>query len=315
MVMTSRKIYVGIDVSKNNLDVYVRSLKLSKCFSNSPEGIKALVNFLLEVKPSIVLLEATGGLEQKAARAMLESSLRVSVINPKRARGFANACDLAKTDKIDAAMLADFAYAFKDKLQFMVLSDESSLKIKALSTRRRQLLKTQTQEMNRLRWVDEPMVIESVKVFLEFIEQQISEIDSAITVLINQNELWTQKAKILQSSPGIGKVTANMLIASLPELGLIHKKKVTKLVGLAPINSDSGDHKGKRSIKGGRFPVRAALYMATLTATRYNPKIKAFYQKLLAKGKPKKVALTACMHKLLHILNAMLAKMEVWKLA
>lgn len=313
--MISRRIYVGIDVSKKNLDVYVRSLKLSKSFNNAPEGIKALVEFLLEIKPSIVLLEATGGLEKKSVQSMLENSLRVSVINPKRARGFANACDLAKTDKIDAAMLADFAYAFEDKLQFMVLSDESSIKIKALSTRRRQLLKTQTQEKNRLRWVDEPMVINSVKKVLEFLEQQIAEIDAAITVLIKENELWNQKASILKSSPGIGKVTANMIIASLPELGAIHKKKVTKLVGLAPINNDSGDHKGKRSIKGGRFPVRAALYMATLSATRYNPKIKAFYQKLLAKGKPKKVALTACMHKLLHILNAMLAKMEVWKLA
>ena len=271
--------------------------------------------FLLEIKPSIVLLEATGGLEQKAAIGMLESSFRVSVINPKRARGFANACDLAKTDKIDAAMLADFAYAFEDKLQFMVLSDPSSLKIKALSTRRRQLLKIQTMEKNRLRWVDEPLFIDSIKKMVRAIEQQIAEIDSSITGLINENDKWNQKSKILCSFQGIGKVTANVIIASLPELGAIHKKKVSKLVGVAPINSDSGDHKGKRSIKGGRFPVRAALYMATLSATRHNPKIKSFYQKLLAKGKPKKVALTACMHKLIHILNAMLAKGEVWKSA
>lgn len=313
--MTSRKIYVGIDVSKKNFDVYVRFLKLSRSFSNCPAGIKALLEFLLEIKPSIVLLEATGGLEQKAAIAMLENSLRVSIINPQRARGFANACDLAKTDKIDAAMLADFAHAFEDKLQFMVLSDAPSLKIKALSTRRRQLLKIQTMEKNRLRWVDEPLFIDSIKKMLEAIEQQIAEIDSAITELINENDKWNQKSKILQSFQGIGKVTSNMIIASLPELGTIAKKKVAKLVGVAPINSDSGDHKGKRSIKGGRFPVRAALYMATLSATRHNPKIKAFYQKLLAKGKPKKVALTACMHKLLHILNAMLNKMEVWKFA
>jgi transposase len=313
--MTSRKIFVGIDVSKKILDVYVRSLKLSKCFSNCPEGIKALLEFLLELEPSVVLLEATGGLEQKAARAMLVSSLRVSVINPKRARGFANACDSAKTDKIDAAMLADFAYAFEDKLQFMVLSDESSLKIKALSTRRRQLLKMQTQEKNRLKWVDEQIFIDSIKNMIQFLEQQISEIDSVITGLINENDKWNQKTKILISIPGIGKVTANVIIASLPELGAIAKKKVAKLVGVAPINSDSGDHKGKRSIKGGRFPVRASLYMATLSATRYNPKIKAFYQKLLAKGKAKKVALTACMHKLIHILNAMINKMEVWKFA
>jgi transposase len=310
--MTSRKIYVGIDVSKKKLDVYVRSLKLSKCFSNCPDGIKALLDFLLEINPSIVLLEATGGLEQKAARAMVENSLRVSVINPKRARGFANASDLAKTDKIDAAMLADFAYAFEDKLQFMVLSDPSTLKIKALSTRRRQLLKSQTQEKNRLRWVEEQFIIDNIRKSLAFIEEQIAEIDSAITLLIKENEQWEKKSKVLQSSPGIGKVTANMIISSVPELGVIAKKKVSKLVGVAPLNCDSGEHKGKRSIKGGRFPVRAALYMATLSATRHNPVIKAFYQKLLDKGKPKKVALTACMHKLLHILNAMLAKMEPW---
>lgn len=311
--MTSRKIYVGIDVSKNKLDVYVRSLKLSKSFSNCPDGINALIEFLLSINPYIVLLEATGGLERKVSQEMLSKSFRVSIINPKRARGFANACDLAKTDKIDASMLADFAYAFEDKLQFMVLSDKSSIKIKALSTRRRQLLKIQTMEKNRLRWVDEEIFIDSIKKMIKVIEEQIKEIDCAITKLINENDNWSKKSKILQSVKGVGKVTANIIISSLPELGNIAKKKIAKLVGVAPINSDSGEHKGKRSIKGGRFPVRASLYMATLSATRHNPIIKAFYQKLISKGKPKKVALTACMHKLIHILNSMLNKMEVWK--
>lgn len=303
-------IYVGIDVSKNSLDVYVRSLNISRKFSNDESGIKELTDFLVNINPSLILLEATGRLEQDAAISLATSSLRVSIINPKRARDFARAANLAKTDKIDAAMLADFACAFVDKLDLMLISDKFSVKIKDLSTRRKQLLKMQSQEKNRLRWIKDEIFISSINTILEVLNNQIAEIDLTISKLISENDSLKKKSEILQSVPGIGKVTSNILIASLPELGSLTKKKIAKLVGVAPINNDSGEFKGKRSIKGGRYTIRAALFMATLTAIKHNIVIKDFYNKLLSRGKAKKVALVACMHKLIHIVNAMLAKQQ-----
>jgi transposase len=309
--MTSSKIFVGIDVSESKLDVYARPLKIFKTFSNSMEGIKELILFLFELKPTLILLESTGNLEQQATQEMLKVHLPVSVINPSRARKFAQAADKAKTDKIDAQMLADFAHAFEPDV--ISLKDEATIKIKALSTRRRQLLKIQTAEKNRLKRTYDKLAVDCINKMLSFIKGQIFEIDAEVSKLIEVNESWKQKSEILISVPGVGKVTSNQLISSLPELGAMSKKKVSKLVGVAPINNDSGKHKGKRTIKGGRFPVRAALYMAVLSAIKHNPKIKAFYQHLIAKGKLPKVAITACMHKLIHILNTMIYKMEPWK--
>jgi len=309
----SQKVYVGIDVSKKNLDVFVSGLNIFKSYGNDDLGIKDLKDFLLPLSPALVLLESTGGLEQNAARALAQCFLKVTIVNPQRARRFAQAADLAKTDKIDAKMLSNFAYAFEDKLEVFKVLDDVSLKLKALSTRRNQLMKMKTQEKNRLRWVTEDSVIGDIKDMLDLISKKLKKLDEEVSSLIKANQAWSKRSEILQSSPGIGKVTSNALISCLPELGLGAKKKVSRLIGLAPINSDSGTHKGKRSIKGGRFNVRASLYMAVLSATRHNPVIKEFYQRLLAKGKPKKVALVACMHKLIHILNSMLAKGEKWK--
>ena len=309
----SQKLYVGIDVSKKTLDIFVSGLNIFKSYANDDLGIKELKDFLLPLSPALILLESTGGLEQNAAIALAQCFLKVTIVNPQRARKFAQAADLAKTDKIDAKMLSHFAYAFADKLEVFKVLDDVSLKMKALSTRRNQLMKMKTQEKNRLRWVKEEWVIADIKDVIDLISKKLKKLDEEVSSLIKANQSWSERCDILISYPGIGKVTSNLLIGSLPELGITPKKKVSRLIGVAPINSDSGTHKGKRSIKGGRFNVRASLYMAVLSATRHNPVIKEFYQRLLAKGKPKKVALVACMHKMIHTLNSMIAKGEKWK--
>lgn len=311
--MVSRKIYVGIDVSKKNLDVYISLNNMSKSFVNCTKEIEELVSFLVEIKAYLIVIEATGGLEKEIVDLMIEKGLRVTKINPIRARRFAEASNLAKTDKVDAKMLCKFGYAFESNLEIVKKLDGKEDKIKELSTRRKQLLKIKVQEFNRSRWIKDSDLLNSIKRVNCLIEEEIKLIEIKIRELIKSSDKLNNKFNIIKSFPGMGEKTTNQVIGSLPELGSIEKKKIARLVGVAPINNDSGMFKGKRSIKGGRFHVRASLYMATLSATRHNPQIKAFYQKLLSKGKLKKVALIACMHKLIHILNSMVANNVMWQ--
>lgn len=311
--MKSSKVFIGIDVSKKKLDLYVKPLDIFRQFNNDIEGIKLLVEFVTSLKPDLILLESTGKLEENVSISLLENSLKVSVINAKRARDFARACNLSKTDKIDAKMLSDFASIFEDKLPLSILQSENERELKNLSTRRNQIIKMQTQEKNRLRWVRDEIVKKNIEKTLEFFYNQIAEIDSLISELVIKDDKLNDMSKILQSFPGIGKVTSNKIISSLPEIGSLSNKKISRLVGVAPINNDSGTFKGKRTIKGGRFDIRASLYMPTLSAIKSNSKIRNFYQKLVNNGKLKKVAIIACMHKMIHILNVMVNKKEPWK--
>lgn len=307
----SEKQWVGIDVCQKNLDVYIRPLEKLFQVTNDEVGISKLVQTLKNIQPDLIVLEATGGMEIDAAEKLTQAGLAVAVINPRQARDFAKATGkLAKTDAIDAKVLAHFAEAIRPEVR--QISDESSRNLEDLVARRRQLSDMITAEKNRRRGKTNS-VQASIDEHIEWLKQQLKEIESQIKSAIAINEDWQQKMKLLTSVPGIGEVVAVTLISSLPELGQISHKSISYLVGVAPLNKDSGKFRGKRKIWGGRAKIRCVLYMATLVAVRFNPLIKAFYERLISKGKLKKVALTACMHKLLIVLNAMMKNNRVWK--
>jgi transposase len=289
-MMTEKRVtWVGIDVSKRYLDVYIRPQGQTLRVSNNQSGIIELGKKLQSIKPELIVLEATGGMEIDVAQHLSTQKLAVSTINPRQARDFGKATGrLAKTDAIDAQVLAHFAEAIRPRITMMM--DEKSTKLKDLVTRRRQLVEMISAEKARL-----------------------SGKQGSIKQDIQDHLEWTEKVAQLKSVPGIGQVSATTLVASLPELGQLSGKQISCLVGLAPLNRDSGQFRGKRMIVGGRAAVRCALYMATLVGIRFNPVIKAFYERLLTQGKLKKVALTACMHKLLIILNAMVKTGNSWQ--
>jgi transposase len=302
--------WVGIDVCQKYLDVYVRPLDKLFQVTNDEVGITQLVQTLVEIQPKLIVLEATGGMEIDAAIKLTEAKLAVAVINPRQARDFAKATgQLAKTDAIDARILAHFADAIRPEVRQM--SDESSRQLEELVARRRQISEMITAEKNRRRGKTNS-VQSSIDEHIEWLKKQLKEIELQIKSALALNENWKQKMELLTSVPGIGEVVAVSLISSLPELGTISHKSISYLVGVAPLNKDSGKFRGKRRINGGRAKIRCVLYMASLVAVRFNPVIKAFYERLLAKGKLKKVALTACMHKLLIILNAMMKNNQTW---
>jgi transposase len=307
----SEEQWVGIDVCQKYLDVYVRPIGKLFQVTNDKVGISKLVQTLAEIQPELIILEATGGMEINAAIKLTKAKLAVAVINPRQARDFAKATgQLAKTDAIDARVLAHFADAIRPEVRQM--SDESSRQLEDLVQRRRQLSEMITAEKNRRRGKINS-VQSNIDEHIEWLEKQLKEIESQIKEAIALDDNWQQKMKLLTSVPGIGEVVAVTLISSLPELGKISHKSISYLVGVAPLNKDSGKFRGKRKIWGGRAKIRCVLYMATLVAVRFNPPIKAFYERLLQKGKLKKVALTACMHKLLIFLNAMMNKNQVWQ--
>lgn len=307
----SEKQWVGIDVCQKNLDVYIRPLEKLFQVTNDEVGISKLVQTLKNIQPDLIVLEATGGMEIDAAEKLTQAGLAVAVINPRQARDFAKATGkLAKTDAIDAKVLAHFAEAIRPEVR--QISDESSRNLEDLVARRRQLSDMITAEKNRRRGKTNS-VQASIDEHIEWLKQQLKEIESQIKSAIAINEDWQQKMKLLTSVPGIGEVVAVTLISSLPQLGQISHKSISYLVGVAPLNKDSGKFRGKRKIWGGRAKIRCVLYMATLVAVRFNPLIKAFYERLISKGKLKKVALTACMHKLLIVLNAMMKNNRAWK--
>ena len=307
----SEKQWIGIDVCQKYLDVYVRPSSQSFQLTNDEVGISKLIQALNKIQPELIVLEATGGMEIDAAIKLTTAGLSVAVINPRQARDFAKATgQLAKTDAIDAKVLAHFADAIRPEVR--QISDESSRQLEDLVARRRQISDMITAEKNRRRGKTNS-VKTSIDEHIEWLKEQLKEIESQIKSAIAANTDWQQKMDLLTSVPGIGEVVAVTLISSLPELGTISHKSISYLVGVAPLNKDSGKFRGKRRIWGGRVKIRCMLYMAALVAVRFNPVIKAFYERLLQKGKLKKVALTACMHKLLILLNAMMNKNQSWQ--
>jgi len=309
--MYTNEIFVGIDVSKETLDIAVRPTGEQWQVANAKADFPALVTRLQALAPTLIVLESTGGWERPAAHALLYAGLPTSVVNPRHTRNFARATGaLAKTDKLDAHHLAHFAAAILPKLS--VPLDPASEALQAAIKRRRQVINIRTAELNRLGTVSDPAMRESLNHHIAWLSAEQEALEEYITQLVTRNPRWQAQVEHLLTVPGVGMVTATTLIARLPELGQINRKAIAALVGLAPFNRDSGRSRGPRSTWGGRADVRAALYMATFTAIRWNPKIKAFYERLLAAGKVKKVALVACMHKLLIILNTMVKNGTAW---
>jgi transposase len=302
--------YIGIDVAKAYLDLAVHPKSDPWRVSNDEAGINAIVAHLQELTPTLVVLEPTGGLELPLTAALAAGGLPVAVVNPRQVRDFAKATGrLAKTDRLDAQVLAHFAQAVQPTPR--PLPDAQTQELAALLARRQQLVQMLTAEKNRLGTTRAP-VRQRVRAHIRWLEQELADSDRLLRNTIQESPVWRAKDDLLQGVKGIGPVVSVTLMAELPELGTLDRKQIAALVGLAPLSRDSGLLRGKRRIWGGRARVRAALYMATLVATRHNTVIKPFYQRLLAAGKVKKVALTACMRKLLTILNAMLKANRPW---
>jgi transposase len=308
--MNGTESFVGIDVSKAELDVYVRPDGRHWTVRNDAEGHAQLARRLRPIAPTLIVLEATGGLERPASYTLTEAKLPVVVVNPKRTRDFARSLGLlAKTDRLDAQALAHFADSVRPELRD--LPDQETQDLSAKLARRRQLTDMLTAERNRLHTA--PSAIEeSIQAHIIWLQDQLTALQEELDVLIQANTQWQAQVKQLAAVKGVGPITAYTLTADLPELGQLNRKQIAALVGVAPLNNDSGSRRGKRFVQAGRATVRTALYMAALSASRFNPTIKAFYERLTDAGKPKKVALTACMRKLLTILNAMVKNGTDW---
>jgi transposase len=297
--------YIGLDVSKNYIDLHQLPRKRGARFTYEPEGISKLITYLKRRKPTLIVMEATGGYETKVAAEVAAAGLNVAVVNPRQVRNFARALGiLAKTDSIDAAVLARFAQDVRPEAR--KLPDPEERALKAFVSRRRQLVDILVAEKNRLYRATSSPVKDSLKMTISFIQNQIDDLDQDIKSTIQNSPAWREKDNLLKSVPGIGDKTSCALLAQLPELGKLNRRQIASLVGVAPMNRDSGTLRGKRMITGGRKSVRNALYMAASTARRFNPVIKAFYLRLRKAGKSYKVAITACMRKLLIIINSML---------
>jgi transposase len=310
--MTEAETYVGIDVSKARLDVAVLPGEQTWSVANDDKGITELADKLKGLTPKLVLLEATGGLERRVLARLAGGGLPAMAINPRNVRDFAKSLGkLAKTDRIDAIILGRFAQAVRPELR--PIADEQSQELQTLLTRRRQVVEMITAEKNRLFATDQSRTRRRIKEHIEYLQKSLNINDYDLEQSIKQMPIWLEKVDLLESVPGVGRVTASTLVALLPELGTLGRKQIAALVGVAPFNRDSGTLRGRRTVWGGRATVRAVLYMAALTSTRWNPAIKALYRRLKAAGKPSKVALVACMRKLLTILNAMLRTRAPWR--
>ena len=303
--------YVGIDVSKATLDVDCLPVSAPQQFANDTQGIAALVKSIKGSDVQRIVLEATGGYETAAAAALAAAGLPVVVINPKRVRDFAKAKGiLAKTDRLDAQVLAAFGRDIAPPVR--ALPDQAQRELAELLDRRMQLVAMRAQEKARLSTVL-PIAQRDIEQHIAWLDNRIKKFDADLDKRLRATNVWKDKVKLLDSVPGIGKVSIFTLLARLPELGALNRAKIAALVGVAPFNDDSGKRRGQRYIRGGRTDVRCVLYMATLTAKRCNPAIKQFFDHLIANGKPFKVAMTACMRKLLTILNVMIKNEEPWK--
>jgi transposase len=313
----TEKVYVGIDVCKARLDVVL--LPSGESFSsvaNDEEGLQELAGKLLTADPALAVLEATGGLERPLAASLAASEIACAVVNPRQARDFAKAIGkLAKTDKIDAGVLARFAEAIRPEPK--APPEAEAMEFRAILARRRQIIQRQIIQMmvaekNRLGASASKKVRSRLEAHIRWLEKELARIDRDLEEAIEESPTFKENEALLRSVPGVGPVLCRTLLAELPEVGSLSPRELSALVGVAPLNRDSGAFRGRRGVWGGRARVREALYMAALIASRHNPAIKRFYERLLASGKPKKVALVACMRKLLTILNAMMRDRTPW---
>jgi len=313
-IMSKKKTFIGIDVSKEFLEVAVHQRETRFAVANKETEFPKLLTELISLRPKRIVLEATGGLEIPVVSILFAAGLPVVVVNPRQIRDFARSTgQLAKTDRLDATVLAHFAAAIQPELRHV--KNEAELELDALVTRRRQLVEMLAAEKTRLSSTATAPMRAEVRVHIEWLEQRLEDIDEQLRKRITESAVWRVKDDLLQSVPGIGPVTALALVADVPELGQLNRHQVAKLVGVAPLNRDSGKLRGTRHIFGGRQAVRNTLYMAIQSAVRHNPDIKEFYERLLASHKPKKVALVACMRKLLTIVNTMIKTNTKWQLA
>ncbi len=294
------------------LDIAITPTGEAWSVPNSTEGVLQLIAKLREISPTLVVLEATGGLERRAVAALAGAALPVVAVNPRQVRDFAKATGrLAKTDAIDAAVLALFADRIRPQVR--PLPDEETQELEALVVRRRQVVDMITAEKSRLSAAPpSKRVRTAIGKTIKWLQKQLEEIDNDLDSSIRNSSVWREKDALIQSVPGVGKVLSRTLLSLVPELGTLGKKQLAALVGVAPLNRDSGQHRGRRTVWGGRASVRAVLYMNALVAARCNPTIRAFHARLIAAGKLPKVALVACMRKLLTILNAMIRNRTPW---
>ena len=303
--------FVGIDVSKSQLDIAVRPDNKRWSAINNEAGVAGIVKSLHELSPQVIVIEATGGMEMPLVAALSEGQLPVVVVNPRQVRDFAKAVGrLAKTDRIDAEILAHFGEAVKPEVR--PLKDEDTQILTALVTRRRQVIEMLTAEKNRM-GISPKVVRKDIQKHIDWLQARLENIDRHLDSAIRNSPVWRETDNLLRSVPGVGHVLSVSLITGLPELGTLSRRQIAALVGVAPLNRDSGRFRGKRTVWGGRSQLRSVLYMAALSASRVNPAINIFYRRLIEAGKKPKVALTACMRKLLTILNAMMKNRVQWQ--
>ncbi len=308
--MLEREVFAGIDVSKAHLDIALSDVETTWRVANSEAGVEDLVTRLVEAAPSLVVMEATGGFEIPSAAALTAAGLAVVIANPRQVRDFAKSTgQLAKTDRIDAQILALFAARVRPEVR--ALRDEETRALGAVIARRRQIIGMITAEKNRLGFAL-ARVQKRIKKHIRWLERELADVDSDLDQMIRESPVWHAKSDLLRDVPGVGPNLARTIIAELPELGRLSNKEIAALVGVAPFTRDSGVFRGKRMIFGGRAPVRSALYMSIWSASKHNPVIRVFYRRLRDKGKPPKVAQVACMRKLLIILNAMVRDGRKW---
>lgn len=300
--------FIGIDISKDYLDIASSATQKTWRTSNDEAGIAGLIKRLST--PTLIVLEATGGLETPLVLALVANQLPVTVVNPRQVRDFAKATgQLAKTDTLDAKVLVRFAAAVRPEMR--QIKDQETRELAALVTRRRQLVEMLSTEKTRLKQVSKP-IRKNVETHIAWLKNQIREMDQDLSKTLKRSSVWRENDQIIQSVPGAGQVLSINLLANVPELGTLNRRQIAALIGLAPLNRDSGTFRGRRCIWGGRAGVRSTLYMAAVTAMQYNPVIRSFYQRLTEKGKPFKVAITACMRKLLTIINTMIKTKTRW---
>jgi transposase len=304
--------FVGIDVAKDRLDVHWRPADQAFALSRDGAGLEALVERLMALAPTLVVLEATGGFEVVVAGALAAAGLPLVVVNPRQIRDFARATGrLAKTDRLDAEAIARFAEAVQPPPR--PVPSAAAQALGELVARRRQLVAMITSEGQRRRQARDPRLGRRLEAHVAWLQKELSALETDLDDAVRGTPAWRVAEDLLASVPGIGKTSARTLIAELPELGSLDRRKIAALVGVAPINRDSGTFRGRRMVMGGRASVRTALYMPTLTAIRHNPALHAFYRRLIGRGRPAKVAITACMRKLLVILNAILRDHRPWQ--